>query len=95
MYFTNEWSDWRNGVFFWLQTAYGADDKVVDSMLQTLDEFQKERSCCGYRLCSEMANSEYWKPIIDKMNLQKSHYYIYHIDAIPPFSSEDCEMMPL
>ena len=41
MYFTNEWSDWRNGVFFWLQTAYGADDKVVDSMLQTLDEFQK------------------------------------------------------
>lgn len=95
MYFTNEWSDWRNGMFFWLQAAYGASDDVIDCMLKTLDEFQKERGCCGYRLCSEMANSDYWKQFIDKMNLTSSHYYIYHIDTYPPFCSEDCEQMPI
>ena len=27
MYFSHEWSDWRNGLFFWLQTAYALDGR--------------------------------------------------------------------
>ena len=45
MYFTYEWSDWRNGVFFWLQSAYAVntggvnEDQIYKSMLELLELF--------------------------------------------------------
>ena len=81
MYFTYEWSDWRNGVFFWLQTAYAKDDSedVHKAMLAFLDDYQKSRGCCGFRLCSEKVNKAYWEPIVKRMELSSSHYFIYEV----------------
>mgnify|MGYP002635249202 CR=1 FL=1 len=84
MYFSHEWSDWRNGLFFWLQTAYAKDNKeeVHKEMLKHLEAYSTEKGCVGYRLCSEKANSDYWAPIIGRMELSHSHYYIYHVDTV-------------
>ena len=81
MYFTYEWSDWRNGVFFWLQTAYAQNDSedVHKAMLAFLEDYQKTRGCCGYRLCSEKVNKAYWEPIVKRMELCTSHYFIYEV----------------
>ena len=83
MYFSYEWSDWRNGIFFWLQTAWAKenDQDIHKAMIARLEEYQKERECCGYRLCSEKVNAEYWKPVIERMEMKESHYYIYHVDT--------------
>ena len=61
MYFTYEWSDWRNGVFFWLQNTYCKEkdsEETFKAMLGFLEEYQKTRGCCGYRLCTEKTMSE-------------------------------------
>ena len=52
MYFSYEWSDWRNGVFFWLQNTFCKDEneETLKGMLTFLDQYQKTRDCCGYRL---------------------------------------------
>ena len=35
LYFSYEWSDWRNGCFFWLQSAFAKDEEesVYTAML--------------------------------------------------------------
>ena len=83
MYFSYEWSDWRDCVFFWMQAAFavGNDEKVHETMLAFLDTYQKERGCAGFRLCSETASEPYWQPVIARMKLTKSHYYIYDVDT--------------
>ena len=50
-------------------------------MLAFLDSYQKKRGCAGFRLCSETASEPYWKPVIARMKLTKSHYYIYDVDT--------------
>ena len=83
MYFTYEWSDWRNGVFFYLQCAYADNDdaETHKALIEFLDKYQKERGCCGFRLCSEKVAADFWQPTIERLNLKPCHYYIYHIDT--------------
>ena len=42
LYFSYEWSDWRDGCFFWLQTAYAQDineeeNRIVKELINTLN----------------------------------------------------------
>ena len=58
---TYEWSDWRCGVFWWIQSVYVKPEFRRQKVFSTLYEFLKQRasrepSVCGFRLYVEGAN---------------------------------------
>lgn len=58
---TYEWSDWRCGVFWWIQSVYVKPEFRRQKVFSTLYEFLKERASrepnvCGFRLYVEGAN---------------------------------------
>ena len=38
-------------------------------------------NCGGIRLASESKLKEKWKPVLEKMGMKESHYYIYTVDT--------------
>jgi GNAT superfamily N-acetyltransferase len=84
MLFTYEWSDWRNGLFFWLQSVHVTSEArkggVFSEMSGFLEGYMKERGSCGIRLYYEKEHREKWAPIIKKLKLTESHYFIFHVD---------------
>jgi GNAT superfamily N-acetyltransferase len=83
MLFTYEWSDWRNGLFFWLQSVHVTSEArksgVFSEMSNFLDGYMKERGSCGIRLYYEKEHREKWAPIIKKLKLTESPF-IFHVD---------------
>ncbi len=58
---TNEWSDWRNGVFWWIQSVYVEPGSRRQGVYRRLYEFIRERArtdpdICGFRLYVEKEN---------------------------------------
>lgn len=60
---TYEWSDWRNGLFWWIQSVYVKPQfrrqGVYSAMYQQLQEMAKASpvEVCGFRLYAETENS--------------------------------------
>lgn len=59
---TKEWSDWRNGLFWWIQSVYVVPEfrrkGVYRSMYQYVQEMAKsDDEICGFRLYVEKENS--------------------------------------
>ncbi|MEL6130005.1 MAG: GNAT family N-acetyltransferase [Cyanobacteria bacterium J06636_28] len=59
---TTEWSDWRNGVFWWVQSVYVQTAYrrrgIYRSMYSFVKELaEKEPGVCGFRLYVEQDNS--------------------------------------
>ena len=52
MFFSYEWSDWRNGVFYWLQSNYAKnnDEHIQLAMVNFATEYGKKNGSCGFRL---------------------------------------------
>ena len=87
-YFTFEWSDWRDGAFFWMQgmqvdTSKGSSADILAALKSGLDTHKAalEYRCCGIRLCSPKALHGEVEDAISTFELQPSHYYIYHVDT--------------
>lgn len=81
---TYEWSDWRNGVFWWMQSVYVEPawrrQGVFRRMHDTLLEMAKDRSdVCGVRLYvaqdNRIAESAY-----RRVGLEPSSYVVYERD---------------
>ena len=58
---TFEWSDWRNGVFWWIQSVYVKPEFRQQGILAKLYKFLKEKASresnlCGFRLYVERSN---------------------------------------
>lgn len=58
---TGEWSDWRNGLFWWIQSVYVAPESrtggVFSAMYQEVYSRARENAdVCGLRLYAEKAN---------------------------------------
>ncbi len=57
---TYEWSDWRNGMFWWLQSVYVRPEFRRQGVLRALYghmlKLAKERGVCGVRLYVEQEN---------------------------------------
>ncbi len=58
---TTEWSDWRNGVFWWLQSVYVRPQYRRQGLYRELyarvkELAEQEPSVCGYRLYVEREN---------------------------------------
>ena len=81
---TFEWSDWRNGMFWWIQSVYVSPTArrqgIYSSLHKRVRELAKESGqACGIRLYVEKENLGAQKTYED-IGMQHSHYFMYEED---------------
>jgi ribosomal protein S18 acetylase RimI-like enzyme len=83
---TYEWSDWRNGNFWWIQSVYVAPQYrrsgIFSLLYRTIEEEARRSSgVCGTRLCVHRHNAIAQK-IYEKLGMTKSKYELMEIDFV-------------
>ena len=80
---TTEWSDWRNGIFWWIQSVYVIPEYrrkgVYRSMYQTITEMAKSgqsQKVCGFRLYVEKENRIAQKTYRD-LGMRETRYKMF------------------
>jgi ribosomal protein S18 acetylase RimI-like enzyme len=78
---TTEWSDWRNGDFWWIQSVYVAPDHRRRGIYRRLYRFvqalaAKRRAVCGFRLYVERENRRAQK-VYRALGMAPTHYAIF------------------
>jgi ribosomal protein S18 acetylase RimI-like enzyme len=81
---TTEWSDWRNGQFWWIQSVYVRPDarrQGVYSALHThVEELAlAENSVCGLRLYVERTNEDA-RRTYDALGFSETPYRMYEVE---------------
>ncbi|CAI2382123.1 unnamed protein product [Moneuplotes crassus] len=77
-----EFTDWRNGVFFWVQFLEAESEDIFQALLATFkDEADKVEDCKGIRSIYQNKCSDHWEKIDKALELDKSPYCLYHIDV--------------
>lgn len=88
---TYEWSDWRGGAFFWIQSVYVVATARRHGVFRALyaDAARRahEASAIGLRLYVETSNAAA-QATYSGLGMQRCHYYMYETefaaDAAPP-----------
>jgi ribosomal protein S18 acetylase RimI-like enzyme len=75
---TNEWSDWRNATFWWIQSVYVKKEfrkqGVFRSLYQYVESLARSRGdVCGLRLYVETQNDHAQKTY-EALGMHHSHY---------------------
>ena len=83
---TFEWSDWRNGVFWWIQSVYVHKEfraqKVFRSLYNKVVSMAKdEGNVCGIRLYVEKEN-DLAHDVYNKLGMSVTHYDLLEIDFV-------------
>ena len=78
---TFEWSDWRNGWFWWIQSVYILPDFRGRGIYRRLYDFVKESArargnVCGFRLYVEKENTGAQK-VYEKLGMEETYYLMY------------------
>ena len=78
---TYEWSDWRNGTFWWIQSVYVRPEYRGQGLYGILYERVKELaeqddSVCGFRLYVER-NNELAQKTYEKQGMSETEYLMY------------------
>jgi ribosomal protein S18 acetylase RimI-like enzyme len=78
---TYEWSDWRNGLFWWIQSVYVDANFRRSGIYRRMYEFVKQRAAekggvCGFRLYVEKENSVAQKTY-QSLGMKETHYLMY------------------
>ncbi len=78
---TTEWSDWRNGLFWWIQSVYVLPEYRRQGLYRKLYERIKiladqEPGVCGFRLYVEHENVTAQKTY-QSLGMQETHYKLY------------------
>ena len=81
---TYEWSDWRNGNFWWIQSVYVKQEFRSRGVFRALFEHVRalagqRNDICGIRLYVEESN-ERAKRTYEKLGLKKTGYELFEID---------------
>jgi GNAT superfamily N-acetyltransferase len=83
---TTEWSDWRNGYFWWIQSVYVGPEhrrrgvyRALDSHVRT--EAIRDGGVCGLRLYVDREN-HVAQSVYSSLDMQLSHYDLFEIDFI-------------
>ena len=81
---TYEWSDWRNGLFWWIQSVYVREDARGRGVFRALYEHverlaRADSGSCGLRLYVEHAN-ERAQSVYRKLGMKPSDYVFYELD---------------
>lgn len=83
---TYEWSDWRNGRFWWIQSVYVHPNHRRRGVYRALDahvraEAMRDGSVCGLRLYVDRDN-HVAQSVYASLDMQHSHYDLYEIDFV-------------
>ena len=78
---TTEWSDWRNGLFWWIQSVYVLPEFRRQGLYKKLYEEVKslaenDTSVCGFRLYVEHENLTAQKTY-QALGMDETHYKLY------------------
>ena len=81
---TTEWSDWRNGQFWWIQSVYVRPDARRQGVYAALHAHVEEiatadDAVCGLRLYVERANDDA-RRTYEAMGLTETSYRMYEIE---------------
>ena len=79
--YTFEWSDWRNGTFLWIQSAYVNKEFRGMGVFKALYKFirdiaDNDNNICGIRLYVEKENT-IAKKTYKNIGMKECNYYIY------------------
>ena len=83
---THEWSDWRNGDFWWIQSVYVLETfrggGVFRALFEHVEVLAKARKdVCGLRLYVEADNSRA-QAAYRRLGLNKTDYEMYETDFV-------------
>lgn len=83
---TYEWSDWRNGVFWWIQSVYVRREFRAQKIFKSLYEHvvslaKKEGDVCGLRLYAEKQN-EKAHAVYRKLGMKVTDYDLLEVDFV-------------
>jgi len=78
---TTEWSDWRNGLFWWIQSVYVLPEYRRQGLYRKLYEevrrlAEDETDVCGFRLYVEHDNLTAQKTY-QSLGMEETHYKLY------------------
>jgi GNAT superfamily N-acetyltransferase len=78
---THEWSDWRNGDFWWLQSVYVRPDFRRRGVFKLLFDFVRENAAaapgvCGLRLYMEHENNRA-REAYHRLGMSETHYRVF------------------
>jgi ribosomal protein S18 acetylase RimI-like enzyme len=81
---TREWSDWRNGDFWWIQSVYVLPEFRGKGVYRAMHEkiinmAETEDKVCGIRLYVDKDNSSA-QEVYNKLGMEKSHYVMFEED---------------
>lgn len=83
---TFEWSDWRNGNFWWIQSVYVAPEFRERGVFRALYAHvhmlaKSRRDVCGLRLYVEHENGRAQKAYA-RLGMKEAHYKIFETDFV-------------
>lgn len=83
---TYEWSDWRNGVFWWIQSVYVHEEYRARKVFSTLYKHvvsmaKKEGNVCGLRLYADKENQRA-HTVYRKLGMKVTGYNLLEIDFV-------------
>ena len=78
---TNEWSDWRNGIFWWIQSVYVEKDFRRQGVYRRMYEHVRDMAradpgVCGFRLYVEKEN-EVAHATYASLGMKETDYLLY------------------
>ena len=83
---TTEWSDWRNGYFWWIQSVYVDANyrrrgvyRAMDSQVHA--DAKDRGDVCGLRLYVER-NNHVAQQVYSSLDMHQSHYDLFEIDFV-------------
>ena len=86
MMITYEWSDWRNGLFWWIQSVYVEprfrSQGVFKAIYRHVEKLARTTpGVCGLRLYVENSNSQA-QEIYQRQGLQRTAYQMFEVDFV-------------
>jgi GNAT superfamily N-acetyltransferase len=86
MMITREWSDWRNGYFWWIQSVYVLPSSRKKGVYRALHERivtagKRRKDICGIRLYVDRHNSRAQR-VYKKLGMKNSNYEMFEEDFV-------------
>ncbi len=81
---TYEWSDWRNGLFWWIQSVYVRPEHRREGVYTTLHRHVAEAAqaaggVCGIRLYVEQQNTTA-QQVYESLDMYRTRYQMYEVE---------------
>jgi ribosomal protein S18 acetylase RimI-like enzyme len=83
---TYEWSDWRNGNFWWIQSVYVAEEfrgqGIFRALFRHVNDLAKARKdVCGLRLYVDAQNQSA-RQAYERLGMKRTNYQLFEIDFV-------------